>query len=65
MIVSINPANGKELARYELHDDAFVDNVHGRCQRAKGLAEGSGQEERKRPLKNMAKALRSGKRMRR
>ena len=24
MIVSINPANGKELARYDLHDDAFV-----------------------------------------
>ncbi len=25
MIVTTNPATGEELARYELHDDAFVD----------------------------------------
>lgn len=63
MIVSINPANGvgRELIRHELHDDAFVDNApHGRCQRGKRLG-GRFRWRNVSALKNMAKALRSGK----
>ena len=61
MIVSINPANGKELARYELHDDAFVDNALTAAANAQKAWRKVPVEERVGLLKNMAKALRSGK----
>jgi succinate-semialdehyde dehydrogenase/glutarate-semialdehyde dehydrogenase len=61
MIVSINPANGKELARYELHDDAFVDNALTAAANAQKAWRKVPVEERVGLLKNMAKALRRGK----
>jgi len=61
MIVSVNPANGKELARYELHDDAFVDKVLTAAARAQKAWRKVPVEERVGLLKNMAKALRAGK----
>ncbi len=61
MIVSVNPANGKELARYELHDDAFVDKALTAAAKAQKAWRKVPVEERVDLLKNMAKALRSGK----
>lgn len=61
MIVSVNPANGKEIARYELHDDAFVDKALTAAAKAQKAWRKVPVEERVDLLKNMAKALRSGK----
>jgi succinate-semialdehyde dehydrogenase/glutarate-semialdehyde dehydrogenase len=61
MIVSINPANGKELGRYELHDDAFVDKALTAAANAQKAWRKVPVEERVGLLKNMAEALRSGK----
>jgi len=37
MIVSINPTDSRELARYELHSDAHVDQALGAAAKAQGV----------------------------
>lgn len=59
MIVSINPANGKELARYDLHDDAFVDASLTAAAKAQKEWRKVPVEERVKLLTNMAKVLRA------
>lgn len=60
-ITSVNPANGQELARYDLHDDAYVDAALTSAANAQKAWRKVPVEERVTLLKGMAKALRAGK----
>lgn len=59
MIVSINPTNGKELASYELHDDAYVDKALTAAATAQKSWRKVPVEQRVKLLTNMAKVLRA------
>ena len=61
MIVSVNPTDGRELARYELHDDAYVDAALTAAANAQKQWRKLPVEERVLLLSGMAKALRAGK----
>ncbi|RVE88945.1 NAD-dependent succinate-semialdehyde dehydrogenase [Sinorhizobium meliloti] len=61
MIVTTNPATGEELARYELHDDAFVDAALSAAAKTQKAWRKKPVEERVRLLGAMAKVLRAGK----
>jgi len=61
MIVSINPANGRELARYDLHDDAYVDQALSASAKAQAGWRRVPVAERCRLLSAMARVLRAGK----
>jgi succinate-semialdehyde dehydrogenase/glutarate-semialdehyde dehydrogenase len=61
MIVSVNPTDGKELARYELHDDAYVDAALTAAANAQKEWRKLPVEQRVTLLTGMAKALRAGK----
>lgn len=61
MIVTVNPTDGRELARYELHDDAYVDTALTAAATAQKQWRKLPVEERVTLLTRMAKALRAGK----
>ncbi|KSV63266.1 NAD-dependent succinate-semialdehyde dehydrogenase [Ensifer adhaerens] len=61
MIVSINPANDRELARYDLHDDAYVDQALSAAAKAQAGWRRVAVAERCTLLYAMARVLRSGK----
>lgn len=61
MIVSINPANDRELARYDLHDDAYVDRALSAAAKAQAGWRRVPVAERCTLLYAMARVLRSGK----
>ncbi len=61
MITAINPTNGHELARYELHDDAFVDAALSAAATAQKAWRKVSVEDRVELLQGMAKALRANK----
>jgi len=61
MIVSVNPANGAELASYELHDDAYVDQALAAAAKAQKDWRRTPVAKRIGLLRGMAQALRSGK----
>ncbi|MCV9966897.1 NAD-dependent succinate-semialdehyde dehydrogenase [Pararhizobium sp. BT-229] len=61
MIVSVNPTNGQELARYDLHDDAHVDGALTAAAEAQKKWRKVPVEKRVSLLTEMAKALRAGK----
>ncbi|MEZ2128756.1 MULTISPECIES: NAD-dependent succinate-semialdehyde dehydrogenase [unclassified Sinorhizobium] len=61
MITAINPANGRELARYEAHDDAFVNAALSAAAEAQKAWRKVPAEGRVRLLHGMAKVLRENK----
>lgn len=61
MIVSINPANGRELARYAPHSGSFVDKALSAAAKAQGAWRKVPIAERCRLLVSMARVLRAGK----
>ncbi|SCW50693.1 succinate-semialdehyde dehydrogenase / glutarate-semialdehyde dehydrogenase [Rhizobium mongolense subsp. loessense] len=61
MITSINPANGDQIATYELHDDAYIDRALASAASAQKRWRRVPIEERVGLLVSMAKSLRSGK----
>ena len=61
MIVSINPADGRELARYGLHSDAFVDEALQAAVKAQAAWRQVPVAERCALVKAMARVLRTGK----
>lgn len=61
MITAINPTNGRELARYELHDDAFVDAALSAAATAQKTWRKVPIKDRVGLLQGMAKALRANK----
>jgi succinate-semialdehyde dehydrogenase/glutarate-semialdehyde dehydrogenase len=61
MIVSINPTDGRELARYELHSDAYVDQALSAAANAQRTWRNVPVEERCELLRAMARALRAAK----
>lgn len=60
-ITSINPATGKELRSFDLHDDAFVDAALAAAADAQKAWRKVAVEERVQLLKKMAVVLRAGK----
>lgn len=61
MLTSINPATGQEIARFELHDDAYVDAALASAARAQRNWRKVPVSERATLLTRMAGALRAGK----
>ena len=61
MITAINPTNGRELARYELHDDAFIDAALCAAATAQKAWRKVPVNDRVELLHGMAKALRANK----
>ncbi|MEX2693128.1 NAD-dependent succinate-semialdehyde dehydrogenase [Rhizobium mongolense] len=61
MITAINPTNGQEVARYELHDDAYVEAALSAAAAAQREWRTVPIEDRVALLSDIAKALRAGK----